>query len=292
MPTGDRREMTLIWESCGVRLAVVHYIVVRVVRSDRGWWAEVVRPMADADPSDSALLGPSRISDSTEPTCEPPPLTQELDSGVVADDVFGAAPGGMIIVDERGRMLLVNASVERLFGYNHGELQGQPIEVLVPNAKREDHEARQRACDAALQLPPVGTGLELLGRRRDRSEFLVEISLSPLQTALGTWLLADIRGNAPQRAAGRSLEAKHVVREANRIADDLSRAVVPDLFKVGLRLESVAVRVNDDVRIEVLDVIDSLDIVIREIRDVVFGLAARGPGGALLGGGVPVETAR
>ena len=91
----------------------------------------------------------------------------------------------MVIVDERGAIVLVNVQAERLFGYDRSELLGQPVEVLVPDAVRPKHPAHRAAYFANPRLRPMGAGLELNGRRKDGSEIAVEISLSPLETREG-----------------------------------------------------------------------------------------------------------
>lgn len=104
-----------------------------------------------------------------------------------------SAPDAMVIVNEEGRIDLVNAQAERLFGWRQDELIGQPIEVLVPDRQREGHE-RHRA--SYLPRPVsrlMGPGLDLAARRKDGSELPVEISLSPLQLDGGVMIISAIR---------------------------------------------------------------------------------------------------
>ena len=121
------------------------------------------------------------------------------------DDKFRAlleaAPDAMVIVDERGRIELVNAQAEQLFGYSRAEMVGQPIELLVPEPARAAHAAHRRAYLGAPGTRPMGAGLLLHARRKDGREFPVEISLSPLQTEDGLLTIGAIRDVTAQRRA-------------------------------------------------------------------------------------------
>ena len=104
-----------------------------------------------------------------------------------------AAPDAMVCVDADGRIALVNAQTEQLFGYGRDELIGQPVETLVPDAVRDIH-LRHRAEYVADPRPrPMGAGLELAGRRRDGTTFPAEISLSAIDTEQGILVIAVIR---------------------------------------------------------------------------------------------------
>lgn len=104
-----------------------------------------------------------------------------------------SAPDAMVIVDRDGRIVLINTQTERLFGYSRIELIGQPVEVLVPERSRAAHPAHRKQYIAAPVVRAMGSGLDLWGRRRDGSEFPVEISLSPIETMEGSLVSSTIR---------------------------------------------------------------------------------------------------
>jgi PAS domain S-box-containing protein len=112
-----------------------------------------------------------------------------------------AAPDAIVIVDDEGRMTTVNELTESMFGYERGALLGQQVELLVPERYRSLHGAHRREYTKAPKTRPMGAGRELLGRRRDGSEFPVEISLSPLETKEGMRVISIIRDISSQKEA-------------------------------------------------------------------------------------------
>jgi protein-histidine pros-kinase len=110
-----------------------------------------------------------------------------------------AAPDAMMVIGRDGRILAANTHAVTLFGYGAAELIGLPVERLVPEQFRRGHEAhRQRYADDP-HPRPMGAELELSGLRKDGSEFPVEISLSPLETATGRMTIAAIRDSSSRR---------------------------------------------------------------------------------------------
>ncbi|MHC3469831.1 PAS domain S-box protein [Streptomyces sp. 7R007] len=112
-----------------------------------------------------------------------------------------AAPDAMVIVDDTGIIRLVNAQTEALFGYRRQELLGRPVELLMPHRFRDQHTRHRGGYAANRQVRPMGAGLDLHGLRKDGTEFPVEISLSPLETAEGLLVSAAVRDVSDRKAA-------------------------------------------------------------------------------------------
>jgi PAS domain S-box-containing protein len=121
------------------------------------------------------------------------------------------APDAMLIVNRDGRILLVNAQAERLFGYSRAELVGEPLELLVPERFHSEHQAHSSAYFEAPRAREMGAGPELFARRKDGTEFPAEISLSILDTEAGKLATAAVRDTTERRRIEgrfRELQAK------------------------------------------------------------------------------------
>lgn len=114
-----------------------------------------------------------------------------------------AAPDATVVIDQSGTIVLVNAQAEKAFGYPRDELLGRPVEILVPADLHELHRDHRHGYVAEPHVRAMGSGLDLKARRKDGSEFPVEISLSPLETDEGLLVTASVRDVSNKRREAR-----------------------------------------------------------------------------------------
>jgi PAS domain S-box-containing protein len=136
-----------------------------------------------------------------------------------------AAPDAMVVVNQAGEIVLLNVQAEKQFGYSRDELVGQKVKNIIPEgfAERLIADGTRSAAEALAQQ--IGTGIELSGRRRDGSEFPIEIMLSPLESAEGILVTAAIRNISARQAA-----EEHLVQMESRYRGLLEAA--PDAMVV------------------------------------------------------------
>ena len=160
--------------------------------------------------------------------------------------LFEFSPDAIVVADREGKIGEANAQIERFFGYARSELLGQPIEILIPERFRTTHPKHRAAYAAQPRVRAMGAGLDLYGRRKDGTEFPVDIMLGPIDGAEGPLVLAVIRDLSQKRqdeeALRRSEQQKSYLEEELEISHQFDEIVgeSSELKRVLKQVEDVA----------------------------------------------------
>ncbi len=198
-----------------------------------------------------------------------------LESQIMFEGLFEAAPDAIVLINDAGRILRVNRQAELMFGYSRGELLDKPIEALLPPRYRERHVTHRSAYLTEPRLRSMGAGLELYGLRKDGSEFPVDIVLSPLQTGDQVFVISVIRDIAERKQMEADLaEVQRRLtdsREAERLdlARELHDGPIQDLYAISYRLAELAPLLSDEAGLEQMAAVQAtLQQVLRKLRAI------------------------
>ncbi|MDD2670680.1 MULTISPECIES: histidine kinase dimerization/phosphoacceptor domain -containing protein [Zoogloea] len=153
------------------------------------------------------------------------------------------APTAMVMVDREGRIVLINAQAERVFGYPREELLGQLVEKLIPEQFSGHHPAYRTGFLADPHPRPMGSGRDLYARHQDGSEFPVEIGLNPIETEEGIMVLASIVDITERQRAQQKLE--RALQEKTVLLNEVHHRVKNNLQVVSSLLNLQATHTSD-----------------------------------------------
>jgi formate hydrogenlyase transcriptional activator len=150
---------------------------------------------------------------------EVPGKVLRLDASGLFEKLFEFSPDAIVVSDHKGRIIEVNAQVEQFFGYSRSELLGQLIEILIPERFRTTHLGHRTDYAAHPRVRSMGAGLDLYGRRKDGSEFPVDIMLGPVETPEGSVVLSVIRDLREKKEAEEAL--RRIEQEKRYLEEEL-----------------------------------------------------------------------
>ncbi len=133
--------------------------------------------------------------------------------------LFDYATEAILVTDSQGFILRANPSAEKLFGYEHGELTGKPVEVLIPSRFAERHNSHRASFHRSPHPRQMGIGLDLYGLKKDGSELPVEVSLSPVQSEAGNFVIVFIVDNTIRKRY--ETDILHQKKELEELAEAL-----------------------------------------------------------------------
>jgi len=202
----------------------------------------------------------------------PAPLNE-----AVLRQLIDALADGIVLADEDGRIVLANRRAAAMFGYRPGELAGQPVESLMPAGLRDVHRLDRAAYALKPAARPMADRARLVGLREDGSTIPVTITLRPVPTSGGHFVLAVVRDATQEHWQDDLIGlVRAVLAEQAQHAEELLDRVVGSLFHVGLSLDTAAGQPVELARERISGALQRLDDTVHEIRDHVF--RSRRPG--------------
>jgi PAS domain S-box-containing protein len=179
------------------------------------------------------------------------PAQKTVAETLLSPSILEAIPDAVVAVNQQGVIIQANSQTEALFAYTRDELVGQKIEMLVPERQRGQHDQHREQYHAKPKIRRMGSGLDLYGRRRDGSEFPVEISLSPINTANGMIVLSVIRDISDRKRIEDELRRAHEEldrRKSRELRDSQNRlALIVDSSQdaiIGKNLDGIVTHWN------------------------------------------------
>ncbi len=177
-----------------------------------------------------------------------------------------SASEGIVVVDASGRIVLVNAKTEEMFGYPREELIGQLIELLVPHRRRESHVAHREAYMRAPRARSMGRGLDLAGVKKNGVEFPVEVSLSYITTDEGTRAIAFVTDISERLAYQRAVRQSDKLAALGTLSAGVAHEINNPIGIIISRVEVMMLEAADDALAP--EIRKDLEVILRQARRV------------------------
>jgi anti-anti-sigma factor len=214
--------------------------------------ATVTLSLARSQPRAGAARPRRGLMLAQEPS-RPSPQPAAVMTSDVLWNMIEAFSDGVALADREGKFVRASRRLEEMFGYQHAELAGQSVELLIP------------AHLQAVRARPVGTGALLTGLHHDGTSFPVEVSLSPVKTVTGRFSLAVVRDMTGVRGVA-DVDAAQLKHRSQGLLD----SIITCLYRVGVSLQAVADLPCDTARPHIEEALRTLDDTIRQIRGGTF----------------------
>jgi PAS domain S-box-containing protein len=199
--------------------------------------------------------------------------------------VLETAPIGVVILDDRDRIEFVNGQTEKMFGYDRADLLGNAVEVVLPELFHDRRLTAGNGYVADSSRRPTGADLDLTGRRRDGTEFPVEVTLAPIESAMGGRVAAFVRGPTEREARAEKVRGIADRRDAlarlvsageeerRKIAGDIHDDSIQVMTATGMRVQILRRLLNDPEQLSGLDELEKMiQLSISRLRHLIFEL--------------------
>lgn len=220
---------------------VMHYETVRL-RKD-GSRAQVSLTVSPIRNRSGRVIGASKIAHD---------VTEQKRTGEMLTQLrlaIEAAPNGMVMIDDDGLIVMVNSQMERLFGYDRSEMLGQRVELLIPTRYRDAHPGQRLRYADMPEVRAMGHGRDLFARRKDGSEFLVDVGLNPATTPDGVYVLAAVIDITERKRMEAELAKVHADMRAHaQTLEALVAERTAHLHQTIAELEGVSYSLTHDLR--------------------------------------------
>ena len=234
---------------------VRHFETVRKAKD--GHLIEVSLSVSPVRAADGEIIGAAK-------------MVRELSEQRFSEPAFQFAiessPGGVLVIDGTGKINLVNASIERLFGYSRAELLGQPVEILIPTDLRDAHVKHRANFYASPTARPMGIGLDLVGQRKDGSKFPIEIELNPIRSRQAVIVMVTIHDITERLQLRQAQKMEAVGLLAGGVAHDFNNLLLVILVYVEMMRDECGA---DDPRLseveEIIRTIERAQVLTRQL---------------------------